>query len=115
MKHLTTSTDDQTILFIPREYAVSGTLLLRDDSTNTETSEAVDLGKSGEYMSLTHSFSLTEGRFYDMKVLVSGNVIYRDKIFCTDQDIDQDTNDYYSVNKDVYISEDTYDNDYIIL
>jgi hypothetical protein len=66
-------------------------------------------------MSLTHSFSLTEGRFYDMKVLVSGNVIYRDKIFCTDQDIDQDTNDYYSVNKDVYISEDSFDNDYIIL
>lgn len=115
MKHLTTSTDAQTVLFIPRAYATEGTLVLRDDSTNNVSTEVVTLGKSGEYMSLSHAFSLVEGRYYDFKILVSGEVIYKDKIFCTDQDIDQDTNDYYSVNKNVYISEDSFDNDYIII
>lgn len=115
MKHLTTSTDAQTVLFIPRAYATEGTLVLRDDSTNNETTDAVTLGKSGEYMSLSHAFSLVEGRYYDFKILVSGEVIYKDKIFCTDQDIDQDTNDYYSVNEGEYTTEDSFDNDYIII
>jgi hypothetical protein len=115
MKHLTTSTDPQTILMIPRSYGLNGTLILRDDSTNTETSNVVTLGKTGEYMSLEHSFSLTEGRYYDFRIEISGEIVYRDKIFCTDQDIDQETNDYYSVNEGEYTSENSFDNDYIIL
>lgn len=42
------------------------------------------------------------------------NVIYLDRIFCTDQTIDQDTNNYYSVNKDEYVSK-SGNNDFIIL
>jgi len=41
-------------------------------------------------------------------------VIYKDKIFCTNQTINQYTNDYYSVNKDEYVSKDG-NNDYIVL
>lgn len=115
MKHLTTSTDAQTILVIPRAYPLTGTLVLRDDSTNVETSEEVSFTTSGEYLSLSHAFSLVEGRFYDLKLEDAGEVIYRDRIFCTDQEVDQDTNDYYSVNKNVYISEDSFDNDYIVI
>ena len=115
MKHLTTSTDPQTLLIIPRSYSESGTLVLRDDSTNTETSAEVVLGKSGEYMSLSHSFSLVEGRYYDFRIEVSGDIIYKDKIFCTDQDIDQNTNDYYTVNEGDYITDNSYDNDYIVI
>ena len=44
-----------------------------------------------------------------------GTIIYKDKIFCTDQAIDQSVNNYYSVNKDVYKEETSYDNDYIII
>lgn len=115
MKHLTTSDNAQTVLFIPREYVTTADLVLRDDSTNVETTEAVTLGTSGEYASLSHIFDLKEGRYYDLRIVSEGNVIYRDKIFCTDQDIDQDTNDYYTVNKDQYTTEDSYDNDYIII
>ena len=115
MKHLTTSTDDQTILMIPRSYGSEGTLILRDDSINEETSNVVTLGKTGEYMSLEHSFSLTEGRYYDLRIEISGEIVYRDRIFCTDQDIDQTNNDYYSVNEGEYITENSFDNDYIIL
>ncbi len=42
------------------------------------------------------------------------DVIYKDKIFCTDQTINQDTNNYYSVNKDEYVSK-SGNNDYIVL
>jgi len=115
MKHLTTSTDPQTILMIPRSYGLEGTLVLRDDSTNTENSNVVTLGKTGEYMSLEHSFSLVEGRYYDFRIEISGEIVYRDKIFCTDQDINQTNNDYYSVNEGEYIADNSFDNDYIIL
>jgi hypothetical protein len=42
------------------------------------------------------------------------DIIYKDKIFCTNQVIDQDINKYYSVNKDVYTSKGG-NNDYIML
>jgi len=42
------------------------------------------------------------------------NIIYLDRIFCTDQTIDQDTNNYYSVNKNEYVSK-SGNNDFIIL
>lgn len=115
MKHLTTSTDAQTILMIPRSYGSEGTLILRDDSTNEETTEVVSLTKTGEYLSLEHSFSLIEGRFYDFRIEISNDIVYRDKIFCTDQDINQNVNDYYSVNEGEYTSESSFDNDYIII
>ena len=42
--------------------------------------------------------------------------IYRDRIFVTDQDIDQlNDNDFYNINKDQYISNNSYDNEYIVI
>ena len=55
--------------------------------------------------------------FLDAQNLIntsSLDIIYLDKIFCTDQAINQDTNDYYSVNKDEYVSK-SGNNDYIVL
>ena len=43
------------------------------------------------------------------------NLIYKDKIFCTNQSVDQTQNKYYSVNKDEYTTNNTHDNDYIVL
>jgi len=42
------------------------------------------------------------------------SIIYRDKIFCTAQSTDQSKNEYYSVNKDEYVSKSA-NNDFIIL
>jgi hypothetical protein len=42
------------------------------------------------------------------------DIIYRDKIFCTDQSINQSNNEHYTVNKDVY-KEQNGNNDFIIL
>lgn len=115
MKILTTSADAQTITFIPRDYVDSVTLYLRNESTNTSTTESVSLTHTKGVSSLSHAFSLTEGVFYEFKILNGSDVLYYDKIFCTDQTIDQDTNNYYSVNEGQYTEEQSYDNDYIII
>ena len=42
--------------------------------------------------------------------------IYKDRLFVTDQDIDQlNDNDHYNINKDVYITNDSYNNEYIVI
>jgi hypothetical protein len=115
MKVLTTSTSDQTLKIIPREYVSTVTLKLRDDSTNEVTTlNDITTSTDKDYMLISYGFNLVEGHFYDLTILSGSNIIYLDKIFCTDQTIDQDTNNYYSVNKDEYVSK-SGNNDFIIL
>lgn len=115
MKKLTTSTSSQTLSFIPRVYVSSATMKIRDEVKNTTTSSAVSLTHALGYSSLSHAFSLAEGKYYELTILSGSNVIYRDKIFCTDQTIDQDTNSYYTINESQYTQEDSYDNEYITI
>jgi hypothetical protein len=138
MKKLTTSVGEQTIRIIPRVYPDEITLTLRDDSTNTSVSYTIEslqweyinddwnladytwettkgMYVEDGYLYITNNYALIEGRFYDLTIVSSGEVIYKDKVFCTDQTVDQDTNNYYSVNDGVYTTENTYDNDYIII
>jgi len=138
MKILTTSTGEQTIRIIPRSYPDDVTLILRDDSTNEivtytldsmewentdEVWNAVDLNwndaggyfEEDGYLVINNQYNLVEGRFYDLTIKEGSVVIYKDKIFCTDQNIDQETNNYYSINENVYTTENSYDNDYIII
>lgn len=118
MKLLTPTTDEQTIKIIPRVYASSVTLRLRDDSSNTSVDILVTGSKVGNYLELSTVFDLKEGRFYDLKVyngaIAEEDIIYRDKIFCTSQSTNQSNNEHYSVNKDVYVSK-SGNNDFIIL
>lgn len=130
---LTTSTAEQTIRIIPRQYPDDVTLILRDDSTNTEVTytlesmewentdevwETVDMNWNSAggyyedkgYLVIQNNYALTENRFYDLTIKEGSSVIYKDKIFCTDQTIAD-----YSVNNGEYITEDSYDNDYIII
>lgn len=116
MKILTTSTDNQTIKVVPREYVSTASLVLRDDSTDTETTDSVSPTTNGDYLQIVNAYTLKEGRFYDLTLKNSGgSVIYKDKIFCTDQTVDQSSNDYYTINDSVYTSDTTYDDDYIII
>jgi hypothetical protein len=111
MKILTTSSI-QTIKFIPREAVSSVTLTLTNKNTRTSENVSVSVSNLDGYMSLTGSFSLIEDTNYSMKVVSqSGDVIYRDTIFCTDQtDFDK-----FDVHKDEYVTEDTFDNEFIVL
>ena len=130
---LTTSTAEQTIRIIPRQYPDDVTIILRDDSTNTEVTytlesmewentdevwETVDMNWNSAggyyedkgYLVIQNNYALTENRFYDLTIKEGSSVIYKDKIFCTDQTIAD-----YSVNSGEYVTEDSYDNDYIII
>jgi len=138
MKKLTTSTDPQTIQIIPRDYIDVATLVLRDDSTNTSVLKEVDIVTDNGYSSITTEFELVEGRFYDLSLTNDTNiwnknldqwqldnynwddsllndVYYKDKIFCTDQRINQEFGEYYALNTGQFVTEDSYDNDYIII
>jgi len=130
---LTTSTSEQTFRVIPRIYPDEITVTLRDDSTNEATStviESLEWDNNNDfwqladydwnftggvviengYLVISNTFALTENRFYDLTITDGSNVIYKDKVFCTDQGISD-----YSVNDGVYTTENTYDNEYIII
>ena len=111
MKILTT-TSIQTIKFIPRELVSSVILTLTNKNTRTSFTVSVGVSNSNGYMSLTGSFSLIENTNYSMEVTkASGDVIYRDTIFCTNQtDFDK-----FDVHKNDYVTEDTFDNEFIVL
>tara|TARA_E500000318_G_C3566670_1_gene215960 strand:+ start:1068 stop:1415 length:348 start_codon:yes stop_codon:yes gene_type:complete len=112
---LSTTTDAQTIKVIPREYVTSATMKLRDDTTNTEVSYSVSPTTDKNYLQISQALSLKEGRYYDLTILDGTSVIYKDKIFCTAQTVDQSSNDYYTINDSVYTTDTSFDNDYIVL
>jgi hypothetical protein len=142
MKILTTSTSAQTITFAPRTYPSTVIVSIRDTSTNTTTrTESVSLTRTNDKASISTTFSLKEGRFYDLKILqgvgalwntynviweaatnnwenivTTEKDIYLDKVFCTDQTINQIDNDYYTINSGEYTETTNYPNDdYIII
>lgn len=118
MKVLSTSDSTQTIKIIPREYISNGTLSLRDDQTDAIVNYNITPTTSNDELVIENAYApvLKEGHYYDITVTNSeSKVIYKDKAYCTDQTIDQSTNNYYTINNSVYTTETTYDDDYIVL
>lgn len=123
MKYLLPNeTLSQTIKFIPREYSNLCTLTLRDDQTNETISFDVSAIVDGNYNVITNVIDdLKEGHFYDLKIyktqgedLNDLNIIYRDKVFVTNQELSQVAGDSYTINKDGFKSQ-SGNNDFIIL
>ena len=114
---LTTSATAQSLSVIPRSYVSTFTLSIRDDSTNVEKTYSITSAvNSGNYLNFNNIFDpiLVENHFYDLKLISNGEVIYKDRIFCTDQDIDQLNSDYYNLNSNEYLDYDGYDNTYLV-
>jgi len=141
---LTTSAASQQISVIPRQYDDSAfTIRVRDDSTNVTVDYLNQSGTTvGNYLQVNLAFSpiLVEAHFYNLSLFVDYNFwntnnsfwnlydvlwqvdsnqkedIYNDKIFCTDQDIDQlNDNDHYELNKGQYTFYNGFNNDYFVL
>ena len=116
MIRLTTSASAQTLKIIPRSYASTISMILRDDTKNTSTTySSISTSTDKNYLVISQALSpvLVEGRFYDLTVKEGSNVIYKDKIFCTDQAVSS-----YSVNNNEYTiptGDDVHDNDYIVI
>tara|TARA_R100000935_G_scaffold9319_1_gene19136 strand:+ start:944 stop:1375 length:432 start_codon:yes stop_codon:yes gene_type:complete len=119
----------QTFNVIPRKYESEFTLSVTDDSTNiTVLYDITSATTNVNFLTFTQVFNpiLVEGHFYDIRFFTDFNfwntnyqlwendnsfwnidrttdvTLYRDRIFCTDQEIDQKEDEYYNLNKDVY-------------
>jgi len=139
---LTTSALAQTLSVIPREYSGAFSMDIRDDSTNVvKQYDITSATLSGNYLTFNNVFNpiLVENHFFDLRLYIDFNFwntnyslwnfyevkwnedegqkvdIYNDKIFCTDQDVDQlNQNDYYKLNKDQFTFYEGFDNTYTV-
>lgn len=114
---LTPSAGAQDFKFIPRSSETSVDLKVHDEDTNTtETYLSIPAVVDRYYLQVTVTFLpvLKEGTFYNLTVedsKLSDPIIYKDRIFCTDQDIEDPG---YSINEGQY-KEHVSDNEYIVL
>jgi hypothetical protein len=98
----------QTFSFIPRSGGYDG-MFLTDDQTNVEVQVTIDANVVGDYIdTITATFDLKEGHFYNLVLKEGSDVVYKDKIFCTNQSIVT-----FSVNNGQYVSNST-TNDFIV-
>ena len=133
----------QALSVIPRDYLSTFTMDVRDDSTNVTVAYGINNAvTSGDYLNFNNIFNpiLVENHFYDLYLYVDYNYwnsnnsfwnlydvfwqtdsdykedVYRDKIFCTNQDIDQlNDNDHYQLNKGQFTTYNGFDNTYIVI
>lgn len=97
----------QTINFIPRSYDAN-TLVLTNETTNEVQTIVAEFYKNDYFLQCSTIFDLKQNNFYILEVKYNTDVIYKDKIFCTNQN----TN-VFSVNADKYVSHAT-TNEYIV-
>jgi hypothetical protein len=104
---LTTSTSPQTFACIPRSGI--NTMIITDDQTNTPVTVPITQITGNDYVvNVTANFALKEGHFYDLVLKYGTDIVYKDRIFCTDQNIVT-----FSVNNGEYVSNTTA-NTYIV-
>jgi len=124
-----TSTTAQAFKIIPRSYAAEFTMSITDDSTNiTVYYDITNAITDVNYLTFNQAFNpiLVEGHFYDIRLYSDYNfwntnyqlwendnsfwnidrttdvTLFRERIFCTDQSIDQIEDEYYDLNLGVY-------------
>lgn len=108
---------DKAFKVIPRQFVNSTiTVKLLSETTGALITKTPTASTDGNYMAFTVAFgTLTEGDFYTLEIKDGTVVIYKDRVFCTDQTVNQVNNDYYSVNDGEYTTENSFDNDYIVI
>lgn len=98
----------QTFKFIPRVYTADS-MVVKCEATGVSTTFSIAPTLSTYYLSVTETLDLKEGNTYTLKVYNGTDIVYYDRIFCTNQTITE-----YTINKDEYIQHST-DNEFIIL
>ena len=121
---LTTSTAAQNLSVIPRKYdSIPFKMSIRDDSTNIIVIYTIAAATTvGNYLQFSQAFApvLVENHFYDIHLYtetVSGykEDIFNDRIFCTDQDVNQlNESSHYKLNEGQYIHYDGFNNTYTV-
>jgi len=116
---IVTPTGANTFYVIPRTFVeASVDIIVTNETTNTQVSSSIDTTISGNYI----TFRLTdigaivpENNYGTIELRYNSETIYKDKFFVTSQSIDQTNNEYFNGNLNQYTTEDSYDNDYIII
>jgi len=97
----------QTFSFIPRELKAT-TIVLRNETTGSETNIAADFFLSDYYLTTTSVFNLKENTFYNLSIKNNNEIVYQDKVFCTNQQTST-----YTVNENQYATPTEDNDDYI--
>jgi hypothetical protein len=98
----------QSFKIIPRYYS-GVNLRLVNESSGQVLQYNVSPEQISYYHQITFISDTTEGNFYALTLFDGdGNVVYKDKVFCTNQEITD-----YSINKDEYVEKSS-DNEFII-
>lgn len=109
---------DQSFTVIPRSYTADS-IDIEEEGTDVVNNYSATFSRvdyngntdtTGNYLKITGNFLLREDKFYKLTVKNGSTVIYKDKIFCTNQ---TGTSLSYSINNGEYI-DNTTDNDFII-
>ena len=105
---LTTSTSEQSFVFIPRRHTFDY-VGVTDEQTGVTVEISNYTHTIGDYYdTLEAEFNLVENHFYDLVIVNGAVVVYKDRIFCTDQPISS-----FSVNNGQYVSNST-TNEFIV-
>jgi hypothetical protein len=91
-------TTAQSLTFIPRVMSAN-TIVLRNETTNEETTITASFSLSSYYLTTSTIFDLDENTFYNLTIKNGANIVYKDIIFCTNQ-----PNDTYTVNQNQYVA-----------
>lgn len=107
------SDSSQTFNFIPRSYTegTTYTIKITNETTNTEvySDTSTSFVSVDYYYQYSDTFSLKEDTMYNLEIKAGDELIFRDRIFCTNQNVFT-----YSVNNNQY-TENSNDNDFIVL
>lgn len=98
----------QEFRFIPREYTAD-TMIITDESQRTSVTINILPLISTYYMVVDEILELKENRYYTLTVKNGTKVVYRDRIFCTNQEVSD-----YSVNDQRYVKHSS-DNSFIVI
>jgi hypothetical protein len=74
------------------------TIVLRDEETNIVTTLNATFTSNSYYSTAVILLPIVDGKTYDITIKNGANVVYRDKIFCTNQTIAE-----YTINKNQYV------------
>lgn len=91
----------QVVKFIPTRVGQITKCVLRDDITNVSTEYDITISTSSFFSYFQKILVIEEGKYYDMDLKTSAGVlVHRDKVFCTNQDVDS-----YTINNGQYVAD----------
>lgn len=77
----------QTFKIMPREDSADSMTLQEEGTTLAPVSYAITLAGSGYYRTITKIVTLEEGKTYILKVYNGSDIVYRGRVFCTNQTV----------------------------